>query len=484
MEADAGELVFIPTPAMGHLVAAVELAKLVVADHPRISITILIPKLPIPDKNIDTYIQSNADNNHRIYLVELPPLDNGPSAAESSSKRPFFLFNLLATLYKPVVKRVVEQRRHQRPVLGILTDMFFTQMVDVAEELGLPFYVLYTSGANLLAMTLQLESLAVDVPAIFAGCPSESAPLDSVLGFRNPVPLKMWPEIVLDKDNSAEFLVHGGRYRRSKGILVNTFANLEPETLRSLSENERAPTIYPIGPVLNLRRGHRHHILSWLDEQPRGSVVFLCFGSNVSFGKREAEQVGMGIEQSGYPFLWSLRRKPLPGDEERLPSEYDDFKEILPEGFLERTSGIGRMIGWAPQTEVLGHEAVGAFVSHCGWNSVLESIRFGVPIIAWPMYREQHLNAFSVVRELGIAVEMRLDYKYDWAGKKGNVVITAAEVEAGIRRAMETEEGAAVKRKVQEMSVLGNKALDVGGSSHNSLRLFAQDLVKNYLSNN
>ena len=73
-------------------------------------------------------------------------------------------------------------------------------------------------------------------------------------------------------------------------------------------------------------------------------------------------------------------------------TDYANLEEVLPEGFLDRTMSIGKVIGWAQQVAVLTHSAIGGFVSHCGWNSILESIWYGVPVATWPLYAEQQLN--------------------------------------------------------------------------------------------
>ena len=89
-----------------------------------------------------------------------------------------------------------------------------------------------------------------------------------------------------------------------------------------------------------------------------------------------------------------------------LAGEYTNYEEFLPRDFSKRTKGIGMLCGWAPQAEVLGHKAIGGFVSHCGWNSILESLWFGVPIVTWPIYAEQQINAFQMARDLGLGVEL------------------------------------------------------------------------------
>lgn len=477
---DSGaELILFAGPEVGHLLAEVEVSRRLTSLDAQISIAILIPKLPVPNEKLDVFIKSldadlRRDSNPRISVVELPPLDDVPSELTRPGNH-VLLVDSLASLYKPIVKRAVEERRLRVKTAGIVFDMFCTPMVDVAEELGVPSYLFYTSGANMLSLTLKLEWLAPDdLPALFEGMLPESTPVEFP-GFKNPVPLKVWPEVYLNKGMAlwAHFMRFASQYRKTKGILVNTFTELESEVLKSLNENERFPPVYSVGPILNLGRksndgvteSPRDPTLSWLDEQPAGSVVFFCFGSKIgSFEKAQAEQLAIGIEKSGHRFLWSMR----------LLSD-----DVLPEGFLDRTAGVGKVIGWAPQTEVLGHVAVGAFVSHCGWNSVLESLWFGVPLVTWPMYAEQQLNAFLLVKELGLAVDLKMDYTFNMVTKKGSVVVEAAEVEAAIRQVMEEEEGVAARKKTQEMSELAKKAVEVGGSSYLSLSRYLENVMKN-----
>ncbi|EOA12094.1 hypothetical protein CARUB_v100165190mg, partial [Capsella rubella] len=149
---------------------------------------------------------------------------------------------------------------------------------------------------------------------------------------------------------------------------------------------------------------------------------------------------------------------------------------VLPNGFLDRTAETGKIISWAPQVDVLNSPAIGAFVTHCGWNSILESLWFGVPMAAWPIYAEQQFNAFHMVEELGLAAEVRKEYRRDNMLGESKIV-TAEEIERGIKCAMEQD--SKMRKRVMEMKDKLHVALLDGGSSKCALKKFVQDVVEN-----
>ncbi|MFS7924704.1 putative anthocyanidin 3-O-glucosyltransferase [Helianthus anomalus] len=262
--------------------------------------------------------------------------------------------------------------------------------------------------------------------------------------------------------------------------MVNTFLELETHAVESLSGDISVPTVYPVGPILNLEgssgKPSDDDVIRWLDSQPPSSVVLLCFGSMGSFDEVQVKEIARALEQSGHRFVWSLRR-PRSNGTTKVPSDYEDPGAVLPEGFLERTDGVGKVIGWAPQVALLAHSAVGGFVSHCGWNSVLESIWFGVPVATWPVYAEQQMNAFEMVVELGLSVEIKCDYIRDLFDPKAKTPIVSAEViQNGIRRVMEDKE---VRRKAKEMSEKSRAAVAKGGSSYAAVGNLIQDFISN-----
>ncbi|GLT55915.1 hypothetical protein SLA2020_289980 [Shorea laevis] len=462
------ELFFISTSLKGHIVSMEEVAKLLVHHNSGLSITVLIIELSF-ETNTTPYDQPVHDRIRFIYLS--PPQNqnhdlNRPKLIES---------------YKPLVKEAVTTTitsSNDSVLAGFVVDMFCATMIDVANEFGVPSYVFFTSGAATLSLCFHLQALHdsqnVDITDLNGSNAELPAP-----SFRNPVPAKVLPSSFFHKDRAAEIFGLSRRFRETKGIMVNSFMELEPHALNSLSSDPQIPPVYPVGPVLHLQTDGQDQcsdIMKWLDDQAPLSVVFLCFGSMGSFGEDQVKEIACALEQSGQRFLWSLR-KPPPKGTMSSPTDYSNLEEVLPEGFLDRTDGIGKVIGWAPQVEILAHSAIGGFVSHCGWNSTLESIWFGVPIAAWPMFAEQQLNAFHLVVELGLAVEIKMDYRKDRM-TENEPIVSSAEIKRGIIAVM--EENSDIRKKVKEMSVKSqNASVLSGGSSHSSLRRFITDVIDN-----
>uniref|UniRef100_A0A9I9E151 Uncharacterized protein n=1 Tax=Cucumis melo TaxID=3656 RepID=A0A9I9E151_CUCME len=218
-------------------------------------------------------------------------------------------------------------------------------------------------------------------------------------------------------------------------------------------------------------------VLKWLDDQPLSSVVFLCFGSRGAFEKDQVEEIAQVLERSRVPFVWSLRRS-SPGSVLQSSIDYTNFEDILPKEFLDRTENVGRVINWAPQVEILGHPATCGFVSHCGWNSTLESLWHGVPMATWPMYAEQQFNAFELVVELGLAMTITIDYQNEYKELDKPRILSTEEIEKGIRKLMD-ENNIEIRKKVKTKSEECKKSVMEGGSSFISLGKFIDDVLMN-----
>lgn len=222
-------------------------------------------------------------------------------------------------------------------------------MIDVANEFGLPAYVFYTCGAAPLGLQFHLQSLRDEFGIDVTNYNDDPEAELSVSTYSNPFPAKCLPDVALDKEGgSIMFLDLTRRFRETKGILINTFLELDSHAINSLSRDKSIPLVYPVGPMLNLNNvqgdnlsSSDRNIIKWLDDQPPSSVVFLCFGSRGSFTIEQVKEITYALENSGCRFLWTLRKPPQ--KDARLTGDYENFEEVLPEGFLQRTQGIGKV---------------------------------------------------------------------------------------------------------------------------------------------
>ncbi|XP_054799633.1 anthocyanidin 3-O-glucosyltransferase 2-like [Prosopis cineraria] len=468
------QLVFVPCPGMGHLVATVEFVKILINRHDRLSITVLIIR-PTADPTVDAYTRSLTSSisfPKRLHFIFLPP---HPDPANSHSLHPSAFMDSLIENQKPNVRAAVTNLNSgpDSPGLaGFVLDMFCTSMIDVANEFGVPAMVFFTSGSAFLGFKLHMHTLQERENEDATAFNLENSDTEfTIPSFENQVPVGVFPGITLDKQWKLFFFNHASRMKKAKGIIVNTFEELESHAVQSFSNSDL--TVYPVGPILSVGENKTvtqgSHVMQWLDDQPPSSVLFLCFGSRGYFQENQVREIARALERSGVHFLWSLR-KPPPKGSMKAPGDYSNPEEVLPEGFIARTAEIGRVTGWAPQAQILAHKAVGGFVSHCGWNSILESIYYGVPIATWPLAAEQQMNAFLLVRELKLGVEISLDYRIE-LGR----VIGVEKIEKGMKEVMEKD--GEVRKKVKEMSELSRKALMEGGSSFSYLGRFIHDLL-------
>lgn len=258
------------------------------------------------------------------------------------------------------------------------------------------------------------------------------------------------------------------------GDLYNTCRLLESPFLDILETEEIAGKrkSWAIGPLLpaNLSdkpETQRHECLEWLDEQEPGSVVYVTFGTTTSLTDAEINALAMGLEQSNHKFLWVLRE----ADKGNVFDGEEARRVELPQGFEERVEGVGLVVrDWAPQPKILAHPSTGGFMSHCGWNSCIESITMGVPIAAWPMHSDQPTNAVLVTEIFKIGLAVR-----EWGDGE---LVRASTVEDVVRRLMGSEEGDGVRKRAEELSAVVRKATEEGGASRLEFDSFVAHITR------
>lgn len=266
---------------------------------------------------------------------------------------------------------------------------------------------------------------------------------------------------------TTQFVANGRALMQANGVLINTFEALEPETLTALNNGVVLPGFPPVmavGPVKQLPLMETSAALPWLDAQMERSVVYVSFGSRTGMSMEQIRELGVGLERSGAKFLWVIKTKMVDKEEAQV-----ELKELLGEELVERIKERGSMVvhGWVEQEEILKHGAVGGFVSHCGWNSVMEAALHGVPVLAWPQIGDQKVNA-EVVRRSGLGIWVE---EWSW-GSEGKVV-KGEEIEEKVKELMESPVVCSSAARVAAEAV---KAVGDGGSSEKSLAEFIAKL--------
>ncbi|WVZ83301.1 hypothetical protein U9M48_030463 [Paspalum notatum var. saurae] len=475
-------VVLVPVWGVGHFVPMLTAGKRLLAasggsgGRPTLTLTVLI--MPAPTARLASEIaehirrveQDAASAGLGVRFLYLPaepppPPDGGAGAGYSGSEE---FISLSMQQYAPHVRAAIAGLAC--PVAAVVIDIFCTPLLDAARGLGVPAYVYLICSAAHVALMLRAPALDDEAAA---GAQFEGEV--HVPGLP-PVPPSCLPTGLVDRTIPAYkwFVYNGRRYMEAAGLIVNTVAELEPRVLAAIADGQctrgvRPPPVYTVGPVHadftppEQEQGE-HECVRWLHAQPPASVVFLCFGSGRFFTAQQAGEAAVALERSGRRFLWVLRGQPARG--ESLSTDVDDLAAMLPAGFLERTKHRGLVWPrWAPQREILAHAAVGCFVTHCGWNSALESLSSGVPMLPWPWGAEQHYNAFMLAAAVGAAVRVEVDRSRD-------SFVEAAELERAIATLFgdDGEEGRKARETALETKAACRKAAEDGGSSWASLR--------------
>ncbi|CAM6071635.1 unnamed protein product [Sphagnum tenellum] len=374
-----------------------------------------------------------------------------------------------------VAEAALQQRSTPR---CLLYDMFSTWSQEVADNHKLAKHLLFVSGAMSLCVFSQAQRLREE--GILPVAPQNRDVLITDIPGIPPFPAHDLPGRMKLDPSYSDFLWTFPAYCQSTIILINTFQSLEWRVLNALPWFLQTQTILEIGPLLletNVQQDDEeseHHALNnatdeeqdmsilWLNMQPPSSVLYIAFGTHATLSAAQILELAQGLEASNQSFLWVLRTPDQPSDSSSCSRHASG--SVLPPGFKERTKGHGLCLsGWVPQKQILQHPATGGFLSHCGWNSTMESICEGIPLLAWPLKADQHMNCRFLVDTAKLAMEM----------KKGtDGFVSKQEVERNIRALMEEVEGESIKRNMKEMRSHARQAVAEGGTSKQNLEVY------------
>ncbi|GJN13170.1 hypothetical protein PR202_ga31514 [Eleusine coracana subsp. coracana] len=421
----------------------------------------------VPSSTTSSSTVARLSSSYPSVSFHLLPAATARSGDEADPDADPFI-TLIADL-RATTPHLIDFLRSILSVKAVVVDFFCGCALDAVSDLGLPAYMFFTSGASALAAYLHMPVMPSNVSFGEMGRSLLHFP-----GVHPAVPASDLPQVLLAPHDNEQYKATIGLFEqivKAKGVLANTYEWLEPAAVKAMRDGsprpgELVPRLFCVGPLVGEERGGERGIheflMTWLDAQAPRSVVFLCFGSASSVPAEQIREIAAGLERSGHAFLWAVRAPVAPDADSTKRFEGRDEAAaledlLLPDGFLDRTLGRGLVVStWAPQVEVLRHVSIGAFVTHCGWNSTLEAITAGVPMVCWPMYAEQRLNKVLVAEGMELGVVMQ---GYD------DGLVTAKEVEAKVRLVMEFEQGEELKKKVAVAKDKAAAAFESGGSS-------------------
>ncbi|PKU68169.1 hydroquinone glucosyltransferase-like [Dendrobium catenatum] len=452
-------VVLLPSPGIGHLTPLAQLAKRLVLNH-KLSATIIT--FSDLSSGIQQSLLSSLPNG--VTSVSLPaiPLDDLSINTHIVTR-----LSVMISRSVPFLRETLLTLQKTRHIVAYIIDHFGGETLSLASELSIPRYIFCTTNFFYLSFLLNLPSLYHDKhddhnPNQFLFLPGCT-----------PLHRKDYSRSAIDK-NSEVFqwmLRHSKHHDQVDGIMVNSFEAMEGGPARFLKERGNGkPPVFSIGPLTCNSRSDKRQAesgvcLRWLDQQPGRSVLFIAFGSGGTLSFKQTKEMALGLEMSGQRFLWVVR-KPVDVDASSAYFNQCHGKHnplgFLPEGFVERMKGKGMVVpSWAPQEEILAHGAIGGFLSHCGWNSTLESIVNGVPMITWPLYSEQPMNAVMLVEGAKVALRPTVMNNDEVVGKEA-----IADV---VKDLMEGEGGKDVRKRMHELKDAAMKAVGADGSSNKAL---------------
>nr|ARM65414.1 glycosyltransferase 1 [Aloe arborescens] len=464
-------ILFFPFMAQGHMLPTVDIAKLFAAHGVKTTVLTTPGNVPIIQTSID---RAKAQSHHpiQIHTMPFPSVAGLPEGCENASFLPsndisHLFFEAIGLLREPFSGVL----RELRPDC-VVTDMFLPWTYDVAAELGIPRIMF--NGVSFFSLCVfdsldrfnPLGNLEGEADSfVIPGLPHKVEMLMS------QVPDYLRPE----SPEAGFFKMVRENDAKSYGVLVNSFYELEPDYTQHYRKVVGRKA-WHVGPVALCNEGiaerntrgsqpsnNGAECLTWLNGKSPSSVVYACFGSLFEFSCAQLREIMLGLEACNHPFIFVIRK---------------GGNECIPEGFEDRVRERGLIIrGWAPQILILNHPAVGGFLTHCGWNSTLEGISAGVPLLAWPMFAEQFFNEKLVVDLLKIGVAVGV--KKCTSKLEERELIDAERITGVINQLMDDGEEADNRRKrAKELGEMAQKAVEKDGSSYVDIGNLIHELME------
>ncbi|XP_061359443.1 UDP-glycosyltransferase 86A2-like [Gastrolobium bilobum] len=376
-----------------------------------------------------------------------------------------FMESLLHDMSVHVEELVTNIVKHSvPPVTCLIADTFFVWPSAIAMKFGLPYVSFWTEPALVFTLYYHMDLLRKN--GHYACHDNRKDPIDYIPGVKAIDPKDTTSYLQQTDTTTVCHQIISKAFNDVRGanfVLCNTVQELEPQVIAALQVQK---PFYAIGPLFpyGFNKGtvatslwSESDCTHWLDSKPHGSVLYASFGSYAHITKRDLVEIANGLLLSKVSFVWVLRPDVVSSDD----------VDPLPSGFREEISDRGIVIPWCCQTQVLTHPAIKGFLTHCGWNSILEGIWYEVPFVCFPLLTDQFTNRKLLVDDWRVGINL-----------SDQTVITKEEVLENISRLMmDGKLGEQLKAAIRGIKMKLENALSPNGSSEKNMECFIQDLV-------
>ncbi|GAU51965.1 hypothetical protein TSUD_417550 [Trifolium subterraneum] len=483
--------IFLPFIGKSHLLFVVDMARLFAMHNVDVTIITTPANATLFQTSIDRdSSRGRAIRTHLVNFPQIPGLPHGleiidADTPQDSSKLFYQGLLLLQENFQQII-------RDMKPDF-IVTDMFYPWSVDIAAELGIPrlncnggSYFSHAARNSTEQFAPHVNVSSDDETFSLPGLPHKIEMTRSQLSDWVKEPnneFGYWMKMIIDAD------------RKSYGSLFRSFYELEG-TYEEHYQRVTGTRSWSLGPVSlwvnqddfdKANRGcakekeEENGVLKWLDSKEDNSVVYVSFGSMNKFSISQQIEIAHALEDSGHDFIWVVRKTTK--ENEYLSCLGAGTVPVPDTSILEefekrvKESNKGYLIwGWAPQLVILEHSAIGAVVTHCGWNTTLESIYMGLPMVTWPLFAEQFYNEKLLVDVLKIGVPVGSKEWKNW-NEYGDKVVKREDIGKAIDLLMGGgEECLEIRKRVNELSDAAKKTIKVGGSSYTKLKELLEEL--------
>ncbi|CAJ1952331.1 unnamed protein product [Sphenostylis stenocarpa] len=468
---------FLPSAGMGHLNPFLRLAALFLRYGCKVTLIIAKPMVSLAESNLISCFCSSFP--HQVTQIDFNLIPMDPTTFNTND--PFYLQYETIRSSVHLLSEILSSL--SKTLSACIFDVLLTSpVVSIAENLSCPSYIFFPSSARMLSFIAFVSVLAASHPAAQPHPSTFIGDVVQIPGFTSSIPRSSVPSALLLQGSNPfqRMLVEDSlNLMKFNGIFINSFEELEGEALAALNDGKVVKglsPVYGIGPLMACKfenvdqgpRGCMGWILEWLDEQAEGSVVYVSLGSRTETRKEQIRDMALGLIECGYSFLWVVKLK-------RVDREEDEgLEDVLGSELMSKVREKGVVVKeFVNQMEILGHPAVGGFVSHGGWNSITETVWEGVPVLTWPQGGDQKINS-ECIRISGVGI-----WPEDW-GWGSQDVVRGKEISNRIKEMMNNE---SLRVKVNEMKKAARNAADVGGSCEVFVKRLIEDWKKNIQAN-